>query len=81
MDSWVICRAGFLSLPCQDFRLDVRSIKMEKPGLLKEIFGEYKKSGNEYIFFCPNCNHHKKKLSINIDKNCFKCWICNLKRF
>ena len=28
------------------------------------------------LFKCPKCNHHKNKLSVNLSKNCFKCWIC-----
>jgi DNA primase len=51
-----------------------------KLDLLKEIFGSYYKSGNEYLFKCknPECRG-KQKLSINLDKNVFKCWICDLK--
>ena len=29
------------------------------------------------LFHCPKCNHHKRKLSVNLDKNVFKCWICD----
>ena len=46
--------------------------------ILKSILGQYYCSGEEYIFYCPRCEHHKKKLSINIDKNAFKCWVCGL---
>jgi hypothetical protein len=45
--------------------------------ILEEIFGSYTKSGREHLFSCKFCNHHKKKLSINIEKNCYKCWVCN----
>ena len=48
----------------------------EKQNILKEILGNGYKSGEEYLFFCPRCNHHKKKLSVNLNKNAFKCWIC-----
>jgi DNA primase len=34
-------------------------------------------SGDEVLFFCPKCKHHKKKLSVNLDKNKYKCWICD----
>ena len=34
-------------------------------------------SGEETLFFCPKCKHHKKKLSINIVANKFKCWVCD----
>lgn len=58
--------------------------KAEKLDLLKEIFGNYYKTGNEYLFKCqnPDCESRKKgkqKLSVNVDKNVFKCWICDLK--
>ena len=33
-------------------------------------------SGNEILFFCPKCKHHKKKLSVNLEKNKFQCWVC-----
>ena len=33
-------------------------------------------SGDEILFFCPKCRHHKKKLSVNLDKNKFQCWVC-----
>jgi DNA primase len=49
----------------------------EKIDLLKEIFGGSRQTGNEYLFFCPACNHHKKKLSINLEKDAWKCWICD----
>ena len=45
--------------------------------ILKSILGQYYCSGEEYMFYCPRCEHHKKKLSINLDKNVFKCWICD----
>jgi len=48
-----------------------------KLNILTEIFGSYTRIGNEYIFKCPKCEHHKKKLSINLDKDKFKCWICD----
>jgi len=28
------------------------------------------------LYSCPFCKHHKRKLSINLPKNVFKCWIC-----
>ena len=32
--------------------------------------------GDECLYFCPKCDHHKQKLSVNITKGKFKCWIC-----
>lgn len=54
-------------------------MNQEKINILEYIFGSFWQSGEEILFRCPNCNHHKKKLSINIEKNKFKCWICDLK--
>ena len=49
-----------------------------KLNILKEILGAYYKSGDsEYLFHCPRCEHHKRKLSINIEKKVFKCWVCD----
>ena len=33
-------------------------------------------NSDEHLFFCPKCDHHKRKLSVNISKNVFKCWVC-----
>ncbi len=50
-----------------------------KENILQEIFGNPYKARDELLFYCPFCKHHKKKLSINIGKSFFKCWICNSK--
>ena len=50
---------------------------MEKLKLLKNAFGRCWSNGTEHLFHCPKCKHHKKKLSINVDKGVFKCWICD----
>jgi len=52
--------------------------KQKKLKILVEILGNYSISGNEFLFKCPFCNHHKKKLSINLEKG-IKCWICDVK--
>lgn len=49
----------------------------EKLKILKDIFGYCHKSGEEYLFLCKKCGHDKRKLSVNIEKNVFKCWICD----
>lgn len=49
----------------------------KKLNILREILGDFTVSGGEYLFFCPKCKHHKRKLSINIQKDKFKCWICD----
>jgi len=51
---------------------------MDKLKILKNVLGSYRASAEEYLFYCPYCKHHKKKLSINIEKNFFKCWVCDM---
>ena len=50
----------------------------QKIEILRDILGTYNKSGQEYLFKCvfSGCDHHKKKLSVNLDKDKYKCWIC-----
>jgi DNA primase len=47
--------------------------------LLQEILGTHIRQKDEYIFHCPFCHHSKKKLSINIITNKWKCWVCGAK--
>ena len=49
----------------------------EKLNLLKKALGKCWHNEPEHLFRCPRCNHHKLKLSVNIEKNAFKCWICD----
>ena len=49
----------------------------EKLKLLKKALGRCWTNEEEHQFHCPKCNHHKLKLSVNIDKGVFKCWICD----
>lgn len=51
--------------------------EFEKLEIIKEMLGSCYKSGEEHLFHCPKCDHDKKKLSVNIDKNVWKCWICD----
>ena len=51
--------------------------KSEAKRILYEIAGYHKTSGSELLFKCPVCNHHKHKFSVNLDKNAFKCWVCD----
>ena len=52
---------------------------MKKTTILEEVLGSYYRSKNEFLFLCPFCKHHKRKLSVNLDKSVFKCWVCNTK--
>lgn len=49
----------------------------EKLSILNGILGRYYRSNGEYLFQCPYCDHHKNKFSVNIEKNVYKCWICD----
>ena len=49
----------------------------EKLEILNAILGSHHSSNSEYLFHCPYCNHHKRKLSINLSNNMYKCWICD----
>ncbi len=49
----------------------------KKLSILREILGSSYKVNDEHLFFCPKCDHHKKKLSVNIAKDVYKCWICD----
>lgn len=52
-------------------------MEKQKLEILKSFLGSFHRSGDEHLFFCPKCDHHKKKLSINLHKDKFKCWICD----
>ena len=49
----------------------------DKLKLLKNAFGRPWSNGTEHLFHCPKCKHHKRKMSVNVDKGVFKCWICD----
>tara|TARA_Y100000034_G_C6821363_1_gene369935 strand:+ start:22 stop:966 length:945 start_codon:yes stop_codon:yes gene_type:complete len=50
---------------------------MKKLTFLESLLGSCANLGDEYLFICPFCKHNKKKLSINITKGKWKCWICD----
>jgi DNA primase len=52
-------------------------MQSEKLQILEEILGSHYSSNDETLFFCPFCKHHKRKMSVNLSKNTFKCWICD----
>ena len=49
----------------------------KKLNILVGILGSCYASGDEHLFKCPYCKHHKRKLSINVEKGVYKCWICD----
>lgn len=52
-------------------------MQTRKLKLLKKALGSHYASGNECLFYCPKCKHHKQKLSVNIEADKFKCWVCD----
>ena len=34
--------------------------------VLFDVLGNHKRLSNESLFFCPECGHHKQKLSVNL---------------
>ena len=51
--------------------------KKEAKRILHETLGYFTDKGNELLFTCPECGHHKRKFSVNLDKNAYKCWVCD----
>ena len=49
--------------------------------LLESILGPSKsaRGGDEAVFHCPSCKHHKKKLTVNLSTQKFQCWVCDFK--
>lgn len=46
--------------------------------LVEKLLGKSNRLRNEeYAFHCTFCNHHKKKLQINLTSFRWHCWICN----
>lgn len=52
----------------------------KKIQILEEVLGSFdetrQRQRKEFLFGCPKCRHHKKKLSVNLTKDRFKCWVC-----
>ena len=51
--------------------------KKEAKKVLHETLGYFSDKGDELLFACPSCNHRKRKFSVNLDKNVYKCWVCD----
>jgi len=49
----------------------------EKLKILQQVLGKAYRNSDEHLFFCPYCKHPKRKLSVNVEKNVFKCWVCD----
>ena len=47
--------------------------------LLEKVLNKsYQMKNGENAFYCPFCNHHKKKLQINVETQKWHCWVCNM---
>jgi len=51
----------------------------EKLDVLKGFLNLSYISRDECLFYCPYCEHHNPKMSVNLDKNVYKCWVCDTK--
>ena len=49
----------------------------DKIKILRQLLGTSYQVGDEHLFYCPKCEHRKRKLSVNLEKNKFKCWVCD----
>ena len=49
--------------------------------LLESVLGRSNsaRGGDEAVFTCPSCNHHKRKLTFNLLSQKFQCWVCGYK--
>ena len=47
--------------------------------LLEKVLNKsYQMKNGEHAFHCPFCNHHKKKLQVNLETQKWHCWVCNV---
>tara|TARA_Y100001973_G_scaffold90620_1_gene138345 strand:- start:597 stop:1517 length:921 start_codon:yes stop_codon:yes gene_type:complete len=52
--------------------------KYELNNLLEKVLNKsYQMKNGESAFHCPFCNHHKKKLQVNLETQKWHCWVCN----
>ena len=35
------------------------------------------RKAHESVYFCPFCNHYKKKLEVNLETEDWQCWVCH----
>ena len=53
--------------------------KYELNTLLEKVLGvSYQMKNGESAYHCPFCNHHKKKLQVNLETQKWHCWVCNM---
>ena len=46
---------------------------------LNRLFNQSAKirKGTDAVYFCPICNHYKRKLEVNLNTGRYHCWVCN----
>ena len=49
----------------------------DKRKIVTQVLGSYYQKGDEHLYHCPFCNHHKKKMSVNFANGYYKCWVCD----
>jgi len=56
-------------------------IKQRLLSILNTAFDSLGSDGgqDEIVYFCPFCNHHKKKLQVNVVTQQWHCWVCDAK--
>lgn len=50
--------------------------------ILNEVLNQsafLRKGGMQATYFCPSCNHHKRKLEVNLETGQWHCWTCDIK--
>lgn len=38
-----------------------------------------RKQGTQAVYYCPFCNHYKRKLEVNLETGLYHCWVCDVK--
>tara|TARA_R110000737_G_scaffold126512_1_gene159060 strand:- start:164 stop:1099 length:936 start_codon:yes stop_codon:yes gene_type:complete len=51
----------------------------DKRKIVTQILGNYWQKGDEHLYHCPYCKHHKKKMSVNFANGFWKCWVCDMR--
>jgi DNA primase len=50
--------------------------------LINEVLGQnakLRKGGNQATYFCPKCNHYKRKLEVSLETGQYHCWVCHFR--
>lgn len=45
----------------------------DKRKIVTQVLGSYYQKGDEHLYHCPFCNHHKKKMSVNFANGYYLC--------